>query len=493
MKAPIIFALACAIAAAAHAADPTLTPANGYPKFALGADVSWTPYIEQNKTCAYYKSANTSADQLTNVAEMVTDHGIDAVRLRVWVNPKAKMAMSGFSYKAWNSSYTSMSTFGTCSVEEMTTLARRFAAQGQRVMVVFQMSDQWTDPGSQFIPESWAGCASADQLAAKAAEHVSEVLNILYDNNVNVAWVQIGNETNSGMLAWELPANNGDAVKTAAYGCLLEASGNVPAQTAYNFAKVFNACADAAKQIYPQTKTVLHLANADKWSALNWVLNLLNKAGVTKAKCDYIGLSLYPGLSDGQTDYTAKWKTYADLAISSIKSIYSSYGFRTLLAEIGMNNEYSLSADVSNVSAANRQAAYIQQCNTDVKAFTQYLIDQLAPAQSTCDGLFYWEPETDYIKDYTRGACVSATPGASWPRDKVVANAWWTAVKENSTFPDGGLVPYDNASNSLGSAAANTDSDPSYYNLQGMPVKMPMRSGVYIKRQGASSQKVYIP
>lgn len=475
----------CLLAAiSAFAAEPTLTPANGYPTFALGADVSWTPYIEQNNVCAFYKSANVNAQNLTTVPEIISDYGIDAVRLRVWVNPTAPLAISGFSFKAWNSNYESMSTFGTCSVQEMTTLAKRFASQGQRIMVVFQMSDQWADPGRQFIPASWADCTTVEQLSTKAVEHVREVLAILRDANVNVAWVQIGNETNNGMLAWQLPATDGAAISTVPYGCQVQNS----SQTTSNFVKVFHACADAAKGIYPQTKTILHLTNTTEWSKLNWSLNLIAKAGLSKEKCDYIGLSLYPGLDDGQVDYTAKWQTYADLAIQTIGKISSNYGYRSIIAEFGMNNEYSLSANVSGVSSANLQAAYIAQCNTDVKACTQYLIEKLTTASSTCDGLFYWEPATDYIKGYTRGACVSANPGASWPRNNVTPNDWWKAMKEASTFPDGGLVPYEIS----GIEDVPVSATPSqYYNLQGLPVSNPS-AGVYIQRQGGQAKKVLI-
>lgn len=427
----------------APASSPTMTPADGYPEFALGADVSWLPYIEENNLHTYYTAANTGNDFITTVPAMLNDYGVDAVRLRVWVNPYADMAMSGFTFKIDGKSYEEMSTFGTCSVSEMVTLAVRLANRGQRIMVSFQMSDQWADPGRQFIPASWSGCNTVDELQAKAVAHVQEVLRLLYEGNVNVAWVQIGNETNNGMLEWELPATEGGLVTVASYGCQVsQKAPDVPTETTYNFVKVFNACADAAKAIYPDTKTVMHLTKTSEWATLNWSLNLLVKAGLDKSHCDYIGLSLYPGVDDGRENHTADWKKYADLGIATIDKIYKTYGFRTILVETGLNNEYSNSIDVTQISPDKLQAAGIEQCDKDVKACTQYLIDKLAATECTCDGMFYWEPQTDYMKGYPKGACVSITPGADWSRDKVTPNAWWHTVKANSTFPAGGLKEY---------------------------------------------------
>ena len=443
MKKVILTSLLALTCAMGYAADPTYAPKDGYPRFALGADVSWTPYIEENHLHTYYRGYEAIDDQVTTIQAMVYDHGIDAVRLRVWVDPYNEMALSGFKFTVDGYNYEEMSTFGTCSIEEMTALAKRFAMQGQRVMVTFQLSDTWADPGRQFIPQSWAGCTTVQELSDKASAHIKQVLQLLHDSNVNVAWVQIGNETNTGMLKYELPSTTGETLTSVSYGCeISQKSANTPSSTTYNFVKVFTDASRSAKEVYPDTKVVLHLTKTSQWSTLNWTMNLLNRAGFSSDICDYIGLSLYPGIDDGQENYTAKWKTYADLGIATINNIYSTYGFRTLLCEIGMNNEYSLSANTTGVSGADLQKCYIDQCNTDVKAFTEYLIENLDTDDSTCDGLFYWEPETDYMKSYTKGACVSITPGPAWARDKVTANDWWKAVKEHSTFPAGGLVEY---------------------------------------------------
>lgn len=423
-----LFSIFCFLLSIIYLGAQTKTPVDGYPRFALGADVSWTTYIEKNNVHKYF----TSLGAETTVPEMVSDHGLDAIRLRVWVNPNSAKAKAGFKFAVSGATYDVMSTYGTCSAEEIAALAYRFACRGQRIMLAFHLSDQWADPARQFIPSDWVDCTTVDHLSAKAVAHVHEVLTSMLSLNINVTWVQIGNETNTGMMKWNVPSVSGGTVQTAAHGCEI-ANG---AATNRNFVRVFSDVARAAREVYPEVKTVLHLANADNWSGIDWTLKQLKQAGLTTEVCDYVGLSLYPGLNDGRDEYTAEWQKSTDLAITAINNIHRYYGMRTLLCEVGMNNEWS-----ESISAGD-QASNIAQCSRDVSAFTQYLIDKLDTESSTCDGLFYWEPETDYMMGYKKGACVAKNPSTSWPRDNVVANGWWRTIKGHSTFPLGGLKDY---------------------------------------------------
>ncbi|GAE87126.1 arabinogalactan endo-1,4-beta-galactosidase precursor [Acetivibrio straminisolvens JCM 21531] len=51
-------------------------------KFAKGADVSWLPEMEANGY-KFYNGNEIEQDCL----QILKDHGIDSIRLRVWVNP----------------------------------------------------------------------------------------------------------------------------------------------------------------------------------------------------------------------------------------------------------------------------------------------------------------------------------------------------------------------------------------------------------------------
>ncbi|MCD8386635.1 MAG: arabinogalactan endo-1,4-beta-galactosidase [Bacteroidales bacterium] len=473
-----IFAL-LALPLVVSAGEPTKTPADGYPDFAMGGDLSWTSRILSDGTPAYYALDANGDYQLTTIPVLTYDHRFDAIRLRVWVNPNQTLAKNGFSAKISGSTVSCEATYGFSDPADLLSLAKTFAAQGQRIMVAFHLSDTWADPLRQFIPAEWNDCSTVDELAACVTEHVTEVLTSLREANVNVAWVQIGNETSTGMLRCPMPSASGGSVSNVNWGGEISSSNST---TTKNFVTLFQAGSDAAKAVYPEAKIVMQLANAQKWSDANWCLNLLKNNGFGSDMCDYIGLSLYP-TSDNQN--TSQWETNTSAAVTTIQNIYTNYGFRTLLCELGMNNEWT--AALPN----GTQAQGIAQCNADMEAFTTYLIENLKDTDSTCDGFFYWEPECDYLGGYTMGACVSIDPGTSWPRNKVTPNTYWTVVEANSDFPAGGLVDYE--CNGISGIEADEPQGPAtYYNIQGQSVANPA-SGLYIKSQGGVAKKVILP
>lgn len=93
------------------------------------------------------------------------------------------------------------------------------------IMIDFHYSDNWADPSKQYIPEAWKDY-DLDKLATAVAEHTSDVLNMLKNNEIEVSWVQVGNEVTNGML-WE--------------------AGRVQGQSAAGFAKLFKAGADKVR------------------------------------------------------------------------------------------------------------------------------------------------------------------------------------------------------------------------------------------------------
>lgn len=463
-----------------NAATPTQTPRDGYPAFAIGGDLSWTDRIVDGNIYTYYNTSSLQSGT-TDIPSMVYDYGLDAVRLRVWVDPTGPTVVNGFSAKVGSSTVNVEGTYGYCGPADVARMAADFASRGHRIMVCFHLSDTWADPARQFIPAEWADCTDNADLQARVAQHVSSVLTTLREANVNVEWVQIGNETNTGMLRCQLPAASGDAVETPEWGCTISSS---DAASTLNFVNTFAAGAEAARAVYPDCKIVLHLANAHYWNSVKWTLSLINRQGFSPSMCDYIGLSLYPANEGTDYDYTDRWLTDTDNAIDCIRQIYDTYGYRSLLVEIGMNNEWSES------TTATTQQQNIAQCNTDVEAFTRYLFAHLRDTPSTCDGIFYWSPETDYLDNYKRGACHDIQN--SWKRKNITANPFWSVCKENSTFPAGGLVPFDFSGIDGVTADPATDADevPVYYNLQGLRVARTVPGAVYIERCGSRARKV---
>lgn len=136
--------------------------------FAKGADVSWVTQMESEGL-----TFNNKKGVATELMKLLKDDcNVDAIRLRVWVNPTS----------GWN------------NADDVLIKARRAAALGLRVMIDFHFSDTWADPGHQSTPAAWADY-NIDQLKEAVAAHVTDVLTRLNSFGVTPEWVQIGNET----------------------------------------------------------------------------------------------------------------------------------------------------------------------------------------------------------------------------------------------------------------------------------------------------------
>src|SRR5574338_1063473 len=90
--------------------------------FAKGADVSWLTQMEA-AGIKFYNSSGTEQDCM----QILKNLGMNAIRLRVWVNPSNN----------W------------CNQSDVVAKAVRAKNLGLKVMIDFHYSDTWADPGHQ--------------------------------------------------------------------------------------------------------------------------------------------------------------------------------------------------------------------------------------------------------------------------------------------------------------------------------------------------------
>ncbi|WP_341676799.1 arabinogalactan endo-1,4-beta-galactosidase [Niveibacterium sp. SC-1] len=250
--------------------------------FAQGADVSW---VDQQESAGYkfYSSAGVATDPFV----LLKNIGVNAIRLRVWVNPSG----------GWNNG------------ADVLYKAKRAAAQGQRIMIDFHYSDSWADPGQQTKPAAWSS-HSYSQLQTDVYQHTYDTLNYLKTNGITVEWVQVGNEINSGMLWPEGSTSNFS-----------------------NLAGLINSGYNAVKAVYPSALVVLHLANGYDNAVFRWFFDGVKTAG---AKWDVIGMSHYPP--------AASWSTYNTNISTNMADMVSRYGKPVVVAEVGMDWQQSATA-----------------------------------------------------------------------------------------------------------------------------------------------------
>ena len=192
--------------------------------FARGADISWYSEMEADGR-HFYNAAGEEKDIFVLMSEL----GMTAIRLRVWVNP------TRFGYGPWSDK------------ADVLNKARRAHAQGLDVMIDFHYSDFFADPGTQNIPLDWQDYTMA-QLQNAMAAHTKDILQTLKDEGIEPLWVQVGNETNSGMMH-PMGAINWDL-----YGI----------ERFTNYVSLSNAGYDAVKQVLPNAKVIIQMRLPEK-------------------------------------------------------------------------------------------------------------------------------------------------------------------------------------------------------------------------------------
>lgn len=275
--------------------------------FAKGADLSWVTEMEADgKT--FYNSSGTATDCF----ELMASIGMNACRLRVWVNPEN-------DYGAY------------CDKADVVAKAVRAKAAGMDVMIDFHYSDMFADPSRQNTPAAWEDY-SLTEMASAVASHTTEVLNAVVAAGVTPRWVQVGNETRNGMI-WPT-------------GQLWTDDGDI-ADGWSNYATLSNAGYDAVKAVLPDAIVIIHINNA--WADNDWWFTKFKAAG---GKMDMIGLSHYP---QSESD-----KTYSEvnsLAIEHIQSLASTYGVKVMITEVGVkSSNETLASTVLNAFITSAKA-----------------------------------------------------------------------------------------------------------------------------------------
>lgn len=307
-------------------------------EFAKGADISWITQMESQGMKFYNRE-----DQERECTALMKEIGMNSVRYRVWVDPE----------DGWN------------SADDVLVKALRAQELGMRIMIDFHYSDTWADPGHQSPPAAWASY-DISGLSNAVSMHTSEVLTLLKDNGVDVEWVQVGNETRTGMM-WPL--------------------GHYQENDGKNYAALTNAGYDAVKSVYPEAKVIVHLDNGHDLSLYTSLFSVLKE---NDGKYDMIGMSLYPCWWDNDKGaFDTDWKTETEACIANIKEVSKVYGKDIMICETGM--------PVSNPWIA--------------KAMIGYLLEKTRTIES-CKGVFYWEPQAPdgYNGGYALGAFQNGRP-----------------------------------------------------------------------------------
>lgn len=253
-------------------------------QFWLGGDISGTTELEASGIFSY-----TNEGEKVENTELIKRLGMNAVRLRVWVNPKDSF----------------------CDMNDVLKMALRAKENDMAIMIDFHYSDWWADPGHQDIPSAWS---SLDYCGVKnaLAGHTRSTLQLLKDNGVDVRWVQVGNETTNGFV-WPMARLEQGAGENMAKYAGLTAAGY-----------------EAVKQVYPEAAVIIHLDNGyDR----DLYVRMFDALRVYGCPWDLIGMSVYPFWSKRDQ---LEMNSVTDI-IDNINYIGERYGCDVMIVETGVH------------------------------------------------------------------------------------------------------------------------------------------------------------
>lgn len=149
-------------------------------EYAVGADVSFLRQAEQQGV--KFRDNGVAKPGL----DILHDHGYGWVRLRLFNSPQSLPN----------------------NLEYTIALARDAKQRGMKFLLDYHYSDDWADPGKQYLPKAWEKF-SHEQLVTAVFEYTRDTIVKFREAGVLPDMVQIGNEVINGMM-WpdgKLPEN----------------------------------------------------------------------------------------------------------------------------------------------------------------------------------------------------------------------------------------------------------------------------------------------
>jgi arabinogalactan endo-1,4-beta-galactosidase len=297
-----------------------------------GADVSSLQHAEE-LGAQYYDEKGIQRDAL----KILQDHGVNYIRLRVWVNPA-----NGYNDKT-----------------KILQFAEQVKAKGLKLLINLHYSDTWADPEHQMKPAAWAE-HSFLQLQADVYDHTWDVVNSLKANALTPDMVQIGNEINPGMLLPDGSSSNWN-----------------------NLSALLKKGYNAVKTCSSSIQVMLHVANAgDQTGARCW----FDQATSHGVQWDVTGLSYYSYWHGTTQDMTNTIKEMKSRYNKPVVVVETAYPFTILENDKEKNAIHSMSQLPPDYPATPAGQA------SNLRAVIQ------AARLGGALGVFYWEPTWTAIK-----------------------------------------------------------------------------------------------
>lgn len=339
--------------------SPESEPGTDTDTFYFGADLSYVNQILDHN--GIYREGGAVKDPY----KIFSDNGTNLVRLRLWHNPIwTKEVYDGDGTQLYN------------DLADVERAIARSKAEGMQVLLDFHYSDTWADPGKQHIPEAWTDIETIEVLKDSVYEYTLRTLTQLRKKGLLPEFIQIGNETNCGMLFTDAPA---------AFPKLNVCDGNWENMGAVVNAGI-KAARKAAEDANAEINVILHVADPKnvEW----WFDNLTSKGNVSDF--DIIGFSYYPlwhtTVPLGQIEETVR--SFRSRYKKDVMILETAYPWTTDAAD-EYNNAFSDMTPLSGFPFTHQgQYEFLVRLTQEVR-------------RGEGIGVIYWEPAwiTSEVKD----------------------------------------------------------------------------------------------
>ncbi len=316
---------------------PAASP--GPPVFLHGADISWTDELS-SKGATWADSAGRTA----NLLQLLKSRGVNAIRLRAWVDPPG----------------------GWCGSARTIAMARQARAAGFKLLLDIHYSDHWADPGKQNKPAAWRNL-SFEELEREVRRYTRSLVAQMVAQDASPHMVQVGNEVTGGML-WDDGRVGGAFDRPEQWD-------RFAGLLAAGIAGVREGAGSG-----PSIETMVHVDQGANLPGCRWFFDKLLARGV---EFDLIGLSYYPW-----------WHGNLEAFSENLEGLANTYEKRIIVVETAYpwtlrwnDNEHNMVGTESRLlpgfpATPEGQAAFLREVMGRVRA---------AP-KSLGAGVFYWEP-----------------------------------------------------------------------------------------------------
>lgn len=318
--------------------------------FIMGMDIS-SVMSEFASGVTYQDFEGNTISNITYFCQFLKECGVTHIRVRVWNDPYGS---EGNGYGG-----------GDNNIVTAVEIAKGCQAAGLKMLVDFHCSDFWTDPAKQQAPKAWKDF-TVDQKADALQTYLQESLKAINDTGVEIAMVQIGNETNNAFIGESEVANM----------CKLFSAGTEAVRT-------FNTTNSTS------IKTVIHVTNPEDYYMTTWAERLADN----NVDYDILATSYYPS-----------WHGTFDNLKNQLQTVKNTYGKDVMVAE----TSYAFTLEDTD----GHKNTIREGNNDEMKSGKQYpfspqgqasylrdLIDVVNSAEGL--GVYYWESAWITVGDTT--------------------------------------------------------------------------------------------